>query len=149
MKRVLCLLLAVFMLFSLVACGNTTGVDTQKEEAKDMSDPENWLVDTHAKGEAIVEQTAVNECCRYSNVKSVLGFEIGNQEFDGYLPAGSTWEGKYYSNPTIMYKNITGSYFPKDQYGDMGDKHYFRMTIYIDAMTGEGIVIDSDIGRYK
>ncbi len=158
MKKIISLLLVFMLCLPLGACSNSSDTDVPnaetEETSKDMSDPENWLIKTDGDAYPIFKQIAVNECCEHSRVKKLLGFEIGDYELVDLHKPGFPYEKTENftypdgpENPTAQF-DIKGTYYPQDAYGDMGDKEYFRMSIMVDLVTGEGWIHSSDIGSW-
>ena len=96
MKKILCLLLAIAMVFSLCACSGGTESSSEPSEPSEATKP---TLD--------VEQKLVNICCDASNCNSVKGFTIGTQN---KTETEDGWKVE-----------AKGSYWPVDEYGNIED----------------------------
>lgn len=115
MKKLIALLLIGIMMFSLASCGKD-----------DDAPPPELMEDTTisiTERDENARQAVVNACCNYSNCDSIKGLEIGTQSLK--KETDSEW---------IL--EMSGSYYPVDKYGDMGDKYLFDITVSVDKSTG-------------
>ena len=111
------------------ACGSKPETDSAPtEEAPKIADeptkaeetPQN--IDETSEQEEI-RQEVVNICCDYSNCDSIMGFEIGTQK----LVKDTGIQREY---------ELSGSYYPVDAYGDIGDKYLFDITMTVNKISG-------------
>lgn len=61
-----------------------------------------------------IEQELVNICCNYSNTSTLSAFDVGSQN---KVPIENGYK-----------VTASGSYYPQDKYGDLGDKMLFDIT---------------------
>ena len=121
------------MCMSLVACGGTS--DTPSE-ATESSAPKSSVPKFDGR------QEIINICCESSSCKQLKGFNIGNYQEDDVYENGK-------SGKKVIAQ---GSYYPVDNYGEMGDKMLFHVCFYAfwNESTGKyDIRIDNDYIRPK
>lgn len=116
MKKILCLLFTVVLCILLVACGGVSSQEPPKPAEPTLD----------------VKQEIVNICCDYSNCNSISGFELGTSN---KYPTENGYE--------VIAK---GSYWPVDEYGDLGDKMLFDIE-FTATWDGTSSYYDIDIDK--
>ena len=114
MKKLLALLLAGMMIFSLAACGGEKGVEPVSNNASVAQEPAGVkveLTDVEKKVSANIyyPETAVLDVVEYSDSKSLIQ-ENGDYKIDFYLCADDRYE-------KIMKYNQMGSDFAEGKFG--------------------------------
>ena len=81
-----------------------------------------------------IRQAVVNKCCSYSNCDSIKGLEIGTQKLVD--ETDDEW----------IYE-VSGTYYPVDKYGDLGDNYKFDITLEVTKQSGYTYASTSYIRR--
>ncbi len=103
MKRLLSIILMLIITISISACGTTDGSSTTNSKPSRPT-------------EASLKQSIVNECCNYSNVETIKGLDIG------------TFDTKWVESNNWWFTTVKGTYYPADEYGNIGDKMQFDIS---------------------
>ena len=112
MKKILSLLLALAMVFSLCACGSDSsggGANTDSYTIGNSTPPR--------PSRDSLEQAVVNQCCKVSNVKRVS---------ITYGTFNTSWD----EEENVWVTDVKGTYYPIDEFGNYDDKMEFGLKLH-------------------